>query len=389
MSFREISSRLYPQQRPKPKRGRHALSVQFQEPLTDQQKTRLQPPRPIVLYGGDVRSGRSEDTLSEDGSQSYTEVLWDRRRLDKHGASREIVTRKSTLARLTNATLQFQKMVADLEHLLKESGESPEMAWRAKILLTSAQYTDKELWKELYTYERTLLIDTRNVATSAELRTAQTACMKLHRDFKRIHKTLVMVVSLHEKRQSVEISRLGAVGWSEKHRGDEDFFDKAMRQDEIDRMNRSMHKVNDIYKELGQLVEVQQEDIDLLEDTILDSKANVEAADWEFFCAQERTNLCARNDSEVVYGDEETFGCGMFELESFSRSINMFIADEARDQSPDAPQPEKEMRVSESFHCMMPFETITEDMKAVQADIMGLGNDLASQRQSMECGNKG
>ena len=43
-----------------------------------------------------------------------------------------------------------------------------------------------------------------------------------------------------------------------------DFFDKAMRERELEQMNTAMHKVNGIYQELAALVDTQQEHIDQL-----------------------------------------------------------------------------------------------------------------------------
>ena len=213
-----------------------------------------------------------------------------------------VMERKSMFSRLSHETQLFGRMVADLEGLLALCGESPEATWRARILMQSAQETDRELWTKLYNYENTFDGD-----MDPESRQAHTACMKLHRDFKRTRKSLVLALSFFEKRQRAEVSRLGAVGWSTgemmvdspKMKGngaqqrqpqhqEEDFFDRAirerdafdhaMRQREVTEINKKMHEVNQIYTELAQVVDDQQEKIDQLEDGVESAKFDVNAA---------------------------------------------------------------------------------------------------------------
>ena len=242
---------------------------------------------------------------------------------------RQIMQRQSTFTQLTNETIQFQKLVADLEDILNHAsvGESPEAAWRARILIRSAQETDKDLWKKLYDYERTLLVEQKNCKSSTyakenlrqttndatSIRNAQSACMKLHRDFKRIHKSLVMALSLYETKQNAEVSRLGAVGWSNPQGNDEDeiigkeppsedFFDRALRQAELEKMNQSMHQVNDIYQDLAALVDVQQADIDRLEENIAEAKEHVNSAGfWFGACNPTYSFLQADEEAEPIH----------------------------------------------------------------------------------------
>ena len=73
--------------------------------------------------------------------------------------------------------------------------------------MRSAQEADRDIADKLYVYEKSL-VDTRG--HSKEARTAQTACMKLHRDFRRVHKALDATLQDYERRQQADISLLGA-----------------------------------------------------------------------------------------------------------------------------------------------------------------------------------
>lgn len=340
--------------------------------------------RPVVLHGRVVKNG-SVDSMSADGSErmSYADTFRARKEAQLQTSVRASMTRKSHFSSLNTETLHYQKMVADLEEILNQSGDSPEMAWRAKILMTSALSTDKELWDKLYQYEKTLLVNTRT-NNSEELRMAQSACMKLHRDFKRSHKALVMAISLHEKRRNAEISQLGAVGWSEKD--NEDFFDRAMREDEVKNINKSMHQVKEMYEDLGEIVADQQEDIDRLDDNILNASENVRRTTKSHGCLEDRVT-CRPDD---ILGDQNIFGCGGFDYDGFARSISLSMGGDDEDEA--APTKavgatEDDIRVSEKFHWKMPFETLSDDVKAVKADIMGLGTDIANS-SNLKCGRE-
>jgi hypothetical protein len=301
-------------------------------------------------------------SASSDGSrEEYRDDLDAIRELQTCSSAQETHQRKSTFAKLTHETQLFQKLVADLEMILNDAGETPEAAWRARILVKSAQDTDKGLWDKLDAYEKLLLSKDKY---DNELHTAQTACMKLHRDFKRSHKALVECLSLYETRQKVEVSQLGAVGWSGHDQ--EDFFERAMRQRELERMNESMRQVNDIFTELAGLVEGQQRHIDLLEDDIDFAAANVEAGADEIHC----------------YGKRGSFMCGAMDDCSNDETDAVDTLLSIRDD-----KHLDGMRVSEKFHWYMPFETLKEDMASVKDDILMVGKDIVSKGKRLECGD--
>lgn len=129
---------------------------------------------------------------------------------------RDILERKAVYRKLLDETKQFQQQVLTLENVLKKEHQhvaltttidSPsissttntiETGWRVRLLLKKAQDADTTLWRKLYEYEKTLLdvYQNQTIGSSNEMRDLQTSCMKLHRDFKRCHKALLMCLSL-------------------------------------------------------------------------------------------------------------------------------------------------------------------------------------------------
>ena len=116
--------------------------------------------------------------------------------------------------------LLLQKMVAQLEHLFPDNhqhaaaaaanvNDSPEVQWKCRILMRSAQDADRDIADKLYWYEKTLVVAN---GKSQEARTAQTACMKLHRDYRRVHNALEHTLVEHDRRQRADVARLTAIG---------------------------------------------------------------------------------------------------------------------------------------------------------------------------------
>lgn len=176
--------------------------------------------RPVVLHGkvqyaGGVSLPSSLQVSSGDANQQQhykTQTI--RQRMQRH----------SEFSKLSNEMEQYEKMVTELSSLLEErtkEAKAGSEAWRAKILIGSAHKIDQELRERIPLYEKTL----RNNTGDEELRAAQTACMKLHRDFQRLHKQLVVATSLHKRQQ--QVSRLGAVGWAKQENSENQRVDES------------------------------------------------------------------------------------------------------------------------------------------------------------------
>jgi hypothetical protein len=354
--------------------------IVVQQPDDEEPPRLSQKTRSIVLHG------KLQQLLDDGGDEELYDAVQVQMQRD---AIRKRLQRKSDYSQLTAETQQYQKLVSELSALLDSSGETPEAAWRVRILMTSAQETDKELWEKLYSYEKTLLMKKNGSTSSGEedLRTEQTACMKLHRDFKRSHKTLLMAMSLYEKKQAAEISRLGAVGWSNGGDEKEDFYDKALREreEELVRMNESIHQVNDVYKNLAALVGEQQPQIDQIAKAVEYSKDNVEAAVNDYGC-------------DFGFGDHL---CGAYGMEEAMNQWNPFPAydekvklTETTTTSDTEPTTESEKKAStptlpnfkiDSFLWYDSLETLTNDFIALKNDIIQAGRNIAEQGSKLEC----
>lgn len=324
----------------------------------------------------------SSSCASESSFESLRTGRGKKQQAKRVSSIRESWQRKSEFSKLSHETQQFQKIVADLETLLKNSGESPESAWKARILVHTTQETDQVLQAKLQEYEHNLLTsdDYRN-KNSSERRTAQMACHKLNRDFQRSHKALVLCLSLYEQRQQAEISQLGAA----RHEGPEepDFFDRAVRQKELELMNQKMHQVNNIYQDLAGLVERQQEPIDQLQDNTDFAAQNVDAAANNLRCYADRREM------------KEMLMCGAMEMPSSSfepcgaasnknNNGSSTTVDKTVSFSDDKPHG---IRVTESFRWSMPFETLREDLQSVRNDLVDVGKGIVSHgKQSLQCG---
>lgn len=181
--------------------------------MKDQQQQQQLP-----MKENSLRSEAIEASTNNNQRRSLTKRLSDmsiERTFSRHqfnssmgGASiRDLLERKAVYAKLLDETKHFQEQVSTLENVLKKEHQPPsvstttstiETGWRVRLLLKKAQDTDTTLWRKLYEYEKTLLDVYQNQTTGStnEIRDLQTSCMKLHRDFKRCHKALLMCLSL-------------------------------------------------------------------------------------------------------------------------------------------------------------------------------------------------
>lgn len=178
-------------------------------------------PSSILKNSVTVLHGRVVKSNNEDGDVKGNEDMnpKPRNRSNKLSSIRETMMRKSSFFQLKDETAQFKKQVASLESIIRrhqDSVMSTEGAWRVRVLLKTAQDNDQSLWIKLYEFEKTLLSKDATSTTQDELRLAQTECMKLHRDFKHSHRTLLMCQSLTESISPCQNSTasLSVVGWS-------------------------------------------------------------------------------------------------------------------------------------------------------------------------------
>jgi hypothetical protein len=235
---------------------------------------------------------------------------------DDGDALRQIRSRlqqRSEFAQLVTDIRHFQTLVKDLDMALQlqETNTSPEAAWRARILWTSAVETDSAVTQSLMEYEKSLRIPDstqRPVDESKqELRTAQSGCLKLHRDVQRTHRSLQGLLAKYRQTQEFDIrAQLGSVAWSAQQ--------VEQPAHEFHKMNETMHQVNDLVQELAGMVATQQDPINRLEENIEHAHDTVQAARREVSCTRAMEDprdllLCGggATSADTLTNEEETY----------------------------------------------------------------------------------
>jgi hypothetical protein len=311
----------------------------------------------------------------------------------------------STFTTLNNEMQQFQKMVSDLEHAIQDTIVAPDVAWRTNILVKSVEDTDGGLGEKILHYEQSLeqqerlLTNTNGRSTTNDNRIRQqlAACSKLRRDYNRCHNSMTISLRSYKLRQKAEVSQLGAVQWNITSRGggdaiidgseqqqqqqqpmtqqmEEDFFERKMRQRELERMNESMRQVNEMYHGLAGLVNGQQEDLDQMDDDVNYSFANVRSGYNEYSCFAER-----QSGMMTFCGDMNEWG----QTDENPR----YQSDSTRSNDMSFMRPSEGLRVNENFYFSMPFETMKEDWMSVQNDIVGIGYSFVANCKRLDCCN--
>lgn len=306
-------------------------------------------------------------------------------------SSRERLTRQSKFTQLTKEVQQFQRLVADLETLLPSAGQSSQSSWRARIMTRSAQEADSDLWAKLHEYEKTLVLRKNDGEREKEVRALQSSCLKLHRDFKRAHKSLVMALSVYQRLQSAEVSALGAVGWTGKAgQQEEDFFDRALRQQELEKMNKSMHQVDTIYRDLAQLVDIQQKDIDNLEENLQEAKDFTRKAVDHVQCHSDRQLMCGADDDEGTAMMNDDSFCGTMSWTKLQQIPGCSGEDDSiRPVEVSIDGDNVEVEASHEFGERVPqnlAEALRSDFVAIQQDLIAFGRSMLLHTKRLECG---
>jgi hypothetical protein len=236
---------------------------------------------------------------------------------DDGDALRKIRSRlqqRSEFAQLVTDIRHFQTLVKDLDLALRmqETNTSPEAAWRARILWTSAVETDSAVTQSLMEYERSLRMpDTSSTRrpvdeSKQELRTAQSGCLKLHRDVQRTHRSLQGLLAKYRQTQEFDIrAQLGSVAWSAQQ--------VEQPAHEFRQMNETMHQVNDLVQELAGMVATQQDPINRLEENMEHAHDTVQAGRRQVSCARAMEDprdllLCGgATSADTLTNEEETY----------------------------------------------------------------------------------
>mmetsp|Transcript_19963 Transcript_19963/g.34099 ORF Transcript_19963/g.34099 Transcript_19963/m.34099 type:complete len:253 (-) Transcript_19963:191-949(-) len=192
---------------------------------------------------------------------------------------------------LSDGILQYQRNVGILEKIVRQIGsknDGPELQMQYDVQVDVLKQLGSKLEAQLKEQEADLATVPRDQA--ARRRATQ---IKLSRDYQRVEVTFKnLVLETRRKRARVNESKKQALSGSsttddameeerielelqlQQDRLNEEIMRE--REAEIRSINRGMHQVNEIYKDLAHIVESQQEQVDQIEDQMEQSKVNAE-----------------------------------------------------------------------------------------------------------------
>jgi hypothetical protein len=296
---------------------------------------------------------------------------------DNRGNIENNNTKKSAYAALHHDIQSFGRMVVDLEAALQHAGQSPAASWHARILLRSTEETEALLLQRLHAHEAM----GTPVTPSSPSKNKAVACRKLHRDLDRHHAALVEAMHRFECNQRVELSN--ALASTTYSHSEQDYF--ASKMHELERMNRNMHNVSNLYQDLAALVDAQQDTIDVLHSTVDEAAANAEAGAEQIHCATQRGMLCTVTSVDSHSDFLLNSGCGggggfiggRGRPLGFDRSITVNLSDRGVEEAKEGDDDD-----DEGCHWQM-LEQWHDDMAAVRNDIIYFGKDLIARGRKM------
>ena len=233
--------------------------------------------KPLILHGHG-RLARDDESESADPFLSLQAGLHPSKR-DRSQASRAQYDIAHQLG-------EFRNIVNDLEHCLRDN-QTPEMAWRYKILSRTAKEVDQDILQSLEDDYRALF-QQGDIA-------AQSTNALLQREWSQLHNMLGKIFMKRDADSGLRIdkgdNRRLRHASSASPTTEEDYFDRVSRQAELHQMQDKMHMVHDIYRDLAVLVDGQQEQVNNLGENALDAKVTAEAAADEVACYVSRATL--------------------------------------------------------------------------------------------------
>jgi len=196
-----------------------------------------------------------------------------------------------SLAQLSDGILQYQRNVGILEKIAHQIGtpsDGAELQMQFDVQVDVLNQLGQRL-------ETTLLkLETSDSVDQTEAAKHRASIVKLRRDFHRIESSYKNILSETERRriqlgvnQQQGQKSFGHVQNEGAMQEDEQIHHLQMqqnlneeimreRENEIRNINRGMHQVNEIYKDLAHIVGSQQEQIDQIETQMEESKVNAQ-----------------------------------------------------------------------------------------------------------------
>jgi len=221
----------------------------------------------------------------------------------RRGSSNVSGSLSGTVSSLSGSIATYQKLVSDYEVLFRSNSRAYTHERKSKALLDDIRQLESEISRQLNALDAAIGGRSGPFDGGDELARVKVSHSKLARDFDRIKASYDGTM----RRRSSSSGYGGGVGSSGDAGGgtwardeaplgsaaahgndqqvqmvmqrEEEYSKQAMqsREEDIQQINQKMNKVNEIYKDLGNLVSSQQDQIDEIEDAVADSNQNAES----------------------------------------------------------------------------------------------------------------
>lgn len=196
-------------------------------------------------------------------------------------------------AQVSDGILQYQRNVGILDKIIRKMGTKADdslLETQYNVQVDVIRQLGEKIEKQLQVQEINMQSLTRTEAARS-----RATHVKLTRDFRRVETTFKnMQLEARRKRQLVQAQKQEREE-EDRKREEEGVDSEAMRvqmqihedrvneeimrerEQEIRSINKGMHQVNEIYKDLAHIVGSQQEQVDQIEDQMEDANANAAA----------------------------------------------------------------------------------------------------------------
>lgn len=212
-------------------------------------------------------------------------------------------------AQASDSILQYQKNVGLLENMNRQVGtkaDGPVLETQFKVQVGVINELGSKIEKHLRSLEMNMASMTRTEASRC-----RSTHVKLNRDFRTVEtKFKKLQLEAMRRRNFMEAQRRDKEEDDRRRNEQDEFNQESMkfqlqlqenrlaeeimreREDEIRNINKGMHQVNEIYKDLANIVGSQQTDIDTIETTMEESKVSAEAGLQQVTKANQAQSEC-------------------------------------------------------------------------------------------------
>jgi len=226
----------------------------------------------------------------------------------------KLVKDKNTLksfSLVSGEILHFQQMVSSLGQQIYGLGNAPAELWKCRLQIDTMNDVSKRIETQLQTHEKTTTEQDKGtfLKLTRDFKSVQTSFKNLKLEFGQRQKMNdlrlmqeEMIKKSYDTEDSTEHERRARLQMIE-----DEYAHDVMREreSEISNINKKMHQVTDIYKDLGQVVSSQQEQIDGIEDSMYAAQDNAKYGLQQLEKAKGKTTKFYRETEDDEDDDSE------------------------------------------------------------------------------------